>query len=75
MSPKIIIGIDDRFVGRKELQSLLPYTVNHLRLLELAGEFPVRIRIGANRAAWLEREVREWIEAKRMRTREEEGDA
>ena len=67
MSPKVIVEPDDRFIGKKELRTLVLYTVEHIRNLELAGEFPGRIRIGDNRVAWLEREVREWVETQRNR--------
>jgi predicted DNA-binding transcriptional regulator AlpA len=63
------VGIDDRFIGKKEVRSLVPYTVQHLRVLEHASEFPGRIRIGDNRSAWLEREVLDWIEDRRSRRR------
>jgi prophage regulatory protein len=67
--PPIVVGIDDRFIGKKEVRSLVPYTVQHLRVLEHASEFPGRIRIGDNRSAWLEREVLDWIEDRRSRRR------
>ncbi|WP_083799249.1 AlpA family phage regulatory protein [Roseobacter sp. AzwK-3b] len=37
------------------------YSPQHLRRLEAKGEFPRRIRIGANRIAWLQNEVEEWL--------------
>jgi len=72
--PKVVVGPEDRFIGRKEIRILVPYSVAHLRLLERAGNFPGRIRLGANRAAWLEREVRDWMEAHESRSRKESGD-
>lgn len=44
-----------------ELQRLVPYSRNHLRRLEAAGQFPRRIRLGANRVAWLREEVEHWL--------------
>ena len=34
----------------------------HLLRLEKAGKFPRRFLIGANRTAWLETEIDEWLE-------------
>ena len=45
-----------------EITKLIPYSQNHLRRLEAKGQFPKRIRIGANRVAWLRDEVETWIE-------------
>lgn len=47
-----------------ELQRLVPYSRNHLRRLEAAGQFPRRIRLGANRVAWLREEVEQWLTAR-----------
>ena len=62
MSPKTVLKPGDRFVGGKECRSLVLYTPDYLRKLELEGRFPGRIWIGTNRVAWLEREVLEWRE-------------
>jgi prophage regulatory protein len=53
-----------------ELAKIIPYSQNHLRRLEAAGDFPKRIRIGANRVAWLKDEVENWI-ADRVNSRQE----
>jgi prophage regulatory protein len=45
-----------------EISKLIPYSQNHLRRLEAKGQFPKRIRIGANRVAWVESEIDSWIE-------------
>ena len=44
-----------------ELAKIIPYSQNQLRHLEVAGDFPKRVRIGANRIAWLKDEVENWI--------------
>ena len=44
-----------------ELAKIIPYSQNQLRRLEVAGDFPKRARIGANRIAWLKDEVKNWI--------------
>tara|TARA_R110002167_G_scaffold98772_1_gene259583 strand:+ start:1245 stop:1454 length:210 start_codon:yes stop_codon:yes gene_type:complete len=46
----------------KEITKLIPYTLTHLRRLEAKGQFPERIRMGANRIAWVRDEVETWIE-------------
>ena len=46
----------------KEITKLIPYTLTHLRRLEAEGQFPERIRMGANRIAWVRDEVETWIE-------------
>jgi prophage regulatory protein len=44
-----------------EIGARIPYSRNHLRRLEAQGEFPKRVRIGANRVAWLRTEIDQWI--------------
>ncbi len=44
-----------------EIRARIPYSPNHLRRLEAQGEFPKRVRIGANRVAWLRAEIDQWI--------------
>ncbi|MDB2423363.1 AlpA family phage regulatory protein [Paracoccaceae bacterium] len=52
------------WIRASEIQSLVPYSLNHILRLENAGEFPKRVRIGANRVAWLQSEVDEWLKNK-----------
>jgi prophage regulatory protein len=54
-----------KLVSKKELKSIfgIPYSFQHIWRLEQAGKFPKRLRLGANRVAWLYDEVVEWIEA------------
>ena len=47
-----------------EIAQRIPYSQNHLRRLEAQGSFPKRIRIGANRVAWVREEIDGWIEAR-----------
>lgn len=61
-----VLNAHDRFVGKKELRELVVYSPQHVRLLELERQFPARIWIGENRVAWLERDILNWREAKRM---------
>ena len=52
-----------------ELAKIIPYSQNHLRRLEAAGDFPKRDRIGANQIAWLKDEIENCI-AERVSSRE-----
>jgi predicted DNA-binding transcriptional regulator AlpA len=40
----------------------VPFSRVHLYRLIAAGEFPRQVQVGARRVAWLETEVREWLE-------------
>jgi prophage regulatory protein len=53
-----------RLISRAELRTLVPYTLQHILRLEKMGRFPRRIRLGANRVAWLEHDIARWIEAR-----------
>jgi prophage regulatory protein len=62
-----------KLVSKKELKSVygVPYSFAHIARLEVAGQFPMRVRLGACRVAWVAEEVDEWIEeriAKRAQT-------
>ncbi len=48
-------------VRSSELATIVPYSLNHIRRLEDAGQFPKRIRVGANRVGWDRGEVEQWI--------------
>ena len=50
-----------RLIGAEELCRLIPYSARHLSRLEKCGQFPRRVRLG-RRVAWVEAEVRTWIE-------------
>lgn len=55
----------DRIVSATERRTLIPYSDMHIWRLEHAGQFPKRIRLGANRVGWSLRELQEWIAAKK----------
>jgi prophage regulatory protein len=55
---------DDRFIDREELLSMVPYTIQHIYRKEKAGTFPRRVRVGANRVAWVHSEILEWMKAR-----------
>ena len=52
-----------------ELAKIILCSQNHICRLEAQGDFPKRIRIGANRVAWLKDEVENCI-AERVSSRE-----
>tara|TARA_R110002074_G_scaffold379287_2_gene557431 strand:- start:582 stop:791 length:210 start_codon:yes stop_codon:yes gene_type:complete len=56
------LGNSTPLIFSKEITKLIPYTLTHLRRLEAKGQFPERIRMGANRIAWVRDEVETWIE-------------
>jgi predicted DNA-binding transcriptional regulator AlpA len=39
----------------------IPYSRMHADRLEKAGQFPPRLQLGANRVAWLESDIDEWL--------------
>ena len=47
-----------------EIAQRIPYSQNQLRRLEAQGSFPKRVRIGANRVAWVRQEIDDWIETR-----------
>jgi prophage regulatory protein len=51
-------------VRSSELANIVPYSMNHIRRLEYAGDFPKRVRIGPNRVGWVRTEVEAWINAR-----------
>ncbi len=48
-------------VWPSELTTIVPYSPNHIRRLENAGQFPKRVRVGANRVGWVRAEVEQWL--------------
>jgi len=49
------------FIVAEEIAQRIPYSQNQLRRLEAQGTFPKRVRIGANRVAWVRAEIEHWI--------------
>lgn len=54
--------MDVQLITRPELLKLVPYTIRHIYRMEKAGKFPARVKIGANRVAWVQSEVLRWLE-------------
>ena len=53
-----------RLITKSELRKIVPYTPQHILRLEKQGVFPRRVRLGANRVAWLLSEIEEWVAAR-----------
>ena len=51
-------------IAADEIAQRIPYSQHQLRRLEAQGSFPKRVRIGANRVAWVREEIDQWIEAR-----------
>lgn len=56
-----------KLVSKRELKNVygVPYSFVHIQRLERAGTFPLRIKLGACRVAWLADEVEAWIEERK----------
>ena len=54
--------MDVQLITRPELLKLVPYTIRHIYRMEKAGKFPARVKVGANRVAWVQLEVLRWLE-------------
>ena len=44
-----------------EILRRVPYSEAHIWRLEKTGKFPRRAHLGANRVAWVESEIDDWI--------------
>ena len=64
--PTVDLGCRDRLIAWKDVRHLIPYSRPQIWRLEKQGLFPRRIRLGPGRVAWLDREISEWIECKRL---------
>lgn len=53
-----------RLVRLSEILRRVPYSEAHIWRLERSGKFPRRAQLGANRVAWVEAEIDEWLNAK-----------
>jgi prophage regulatory protein len=53
-----------RFITRKQLREIIPYSMQHIARLERQGKFPKRVALGPGRVGWLADEVQAWIDQK-----------
>jgi len=51
-------------ISSDQIRNWAPYSLNHIRRLEASGDFPRRVRIGANRVAWVREEVDCWLQSR-----------
>lgn len=56
-----------RFLSKRQVLDLVPYSPQHIQRLEDAGTFPKRIKLGNGgrnaKAFWVEQEVLDWMQA------------
>ena len=53
-----------RILTIKDVRARVPYSSVQIWRKERAGEFPGRVRLGANRIGWVESEVEAWLNSK-----------
>ena len=53
-----------KILSNKEDLSRVPYSSVQIWRKENAGEFPRRVKLGANRVGWVESEIESWISSK-----------
>ena len=51
-----------RILSKRQLKELVLYSPQHIARLEAAGQFPKRVRLGANRVGWVGSEVLDWLQ-------------
>ncbi len=59
-------AFNDRIVRPKDLKLVTGLSKSTIRRLELAGEFPVKLRISPGATGYLLSEILEWIESRRQ---------
>jgi prophage regulatory protein len=53
-----------KILSNKEVRLRIPYSSVQIWRKENAGEFPRRVKLGANRIGWIESEIENWIASK-----------
>lgn len=51
-----------KILSKRQVKELVLYSPQHIARLEAAGQFPKRVRLGANRVGWVEAEVQDWLQ-------------
>ncbi len=55
-----------KFLSKRQVLDLVPYSPQHIQRLEDAGAFPKRIKLGNGgrnaKAFWVEQEVLDWMQ-------------
>lgn len=65
---RTLVQPNDRLISAREVCSIASISKHKIDHLESRGAFPRRAQIGAQRVAWLEREVRRWTDEVRRRS-------
>ena len=53
-----------RIISKKELQLIVPYSLQHILRLEKRGKFPKRLQLGSRRVGWYFVEIEAWIKSR-----------
>ena len=51
-----------RLLSKRQLKEMVLYSPQHVARLEIAGQFPKRVKLGNNRVGWIEAEVLDWLQ-------------
>lgn len=60
--------MSDRLLTSKEIESVVGLSRTAIYRMEIRGDFPKRVKIGARKIGWYESEVNDWL-ARRERAR------
>ncbi len=53
-----------RLLSKKQVREKVLYSPAHIARLEADGRFPKRVRLGAGRVGWVDREIDDWVNAR-----------
>jgi predicted DNA-binding transcriptional regulator AlpA len=56
------VAMDVQLITKVELLKLVPYSIRHIYRMEKVAKFPARVRVVANRVAWVHSDVMRWLE-------------
>jgi prophage regulatory protein len=56
-----------KLLSKKQLREKVLYSPAHIARLEVAGQFPKRVRLGVGRVGWIEQEVEDWLQERAAR--------
>jgi prophage regulatory protein len=51
-----------RLLSKRQVKEMVLYSPQHIARLEATGQFPKRVKLGANWVGWVEDEVLDWIQ-------------
>jgi prophage regulatory protein len=61
-----------KMLSKRQVKELVLYSPQHIARLEAAGQFPKRVKLGANRVGWIEEEVLAWLD-ERIEARDQQS--